>query len=335
MNYSVFIGIDVSKEKLDFVVLVEGKKVFHMEVKNNSKGIKEFLKALSKTLHVAPETCLFCLEHTGIYCNHFLKYANSNTLSVWLEDAMKIKVYHGLAREKNDALDAYRIAEYAYAKKHQIKLWEAPRDLIKELKNLLSLRERLVDTKIRIKTPMKEQGGFCDQSWNTDHKRLVQPILNKVETQIREVERKIKQIINGDQTLKKLFDLIVSVRGVGLIVGANTLVVTNEFKGITDPKKMACHCGVAPFKKQSGKSIRGKSKVSHQAHKKMKSLLNLSARSAIRNNGELRDYYLRKVAEGKNKMGVMNAVRNKIIHRMFACVRDDRKYENIYVNNLV
>ena len=113
------------------------------------------------------------------------------------------------------------------------------------------------------------------------------------------------------------------------------LILTNEFKSINDPRKMACHCGVAPFTFSSGKSIRGRTKVSHRAHKPMKALLNLAARSAVSSPGELRDYYERKVAEGKNKMLALNAIRNKIIHRVFACVRDGRKYEKIYTSALV
>jgi hypothetical protein len=46
--------------------------------------------------------------------------------------------------------------------------------------------------------------------------------------------------------------------------------------------------------------------------------------SAISSKGELRDYYLRKVEEGKNKMAIINAVRNKISHSLFACVRENR-----------
>lgn len=46
--------------------------------------------------------------------------------------------------------------------------------------------------------------------------------------------------------------------------------------------------------------------------------------------GDLAQYYQRKVQEGKNKMNVINAVRNKIIKRIFACVRDNRKYEKNY-----
>jgi len=63
------------------------------------------------------------------------------------------------------------------------------------------------------------------------------------------------------------------------------------------------------------------------ANKKIKTLLHLAAISAIRVKGDIQDYYLRKVAEGKHKMSVLNAVRNKIILRIFACVTQGRMFE--------
>lgn len=334
MQYSVFIGVDVSKETLDFVVLVEGEKQFHLCVSNDKSGVQQFYRKLTKQMGTDKNQFLFCLEHTGIYCNPFLEFASQKTLAVWLENAKKIKAYHGLEREKNDAIDAFRIAEYAYAKRHQTKLWEAPREVIGKLKNMIKLRERLINSKKRLLDPLREEKQFGDQEWAKEHKKLLQPVIDKSEKQIKEVEDKIKQLIEEDDHLKKLYNQVTSVKGVGMVVAINTLVVTNEFKSITDPKKMACHCGVAPFKKESGKSVKGRAKVSHQANKPMKTLLNLAARAAVSSKGELREYYLRKVEEGKNKMSVLNAVRNKIILRIFACVRDNRKYENIYIHTL-
>ncbi|MEM6526380.1 MAG: IS110 family transposase [Bacteroidota bacterium] len=336
MNLEVFIGIDVSKENLDFVVLQEGlDKPFHVQVENNTQGISSFYKRLCKEAKARKETYLFCLEHTGIYCNPFLEFATSKGLMVWLEDAKKIKAYHGLEREKNDAIDAYRIAEYGYAKQHKLTLWKPPREVVSQLKVMIRLRERLVASKSRLVVPLSEDKKFSTKKWSKKHDQLIQPVISKIEKQIKEVEQQIKELIKADSHLNKLYGFVSSVKGVGLIVTINTLVATNEFKQITEPRKMACHCGVAPFKKESGKSVRGKSKVSHQANKSMKTLYNLAARSAVSCNGELRDFYLRKVAEGKNKMSVMNAVRNKIIHRIFACVRDERKYQDIYTHSLV
>ena len=56
--------------------------------------------------------------------------------------------------------------------------------------------------------------------------------------------------------------------------------------------------------------------------------------SAIRVKGEIQDYYLRKVAEGKNKMLVLNAVRNKLIHRVCAVVHHQQKYDKNYTQTL-
>ena len=335
MKYKVFIGVDVSKEVLDFVVIIEGKKLFHLQVSNHKKGISLFYKRLLKEVNTDQNNWLLCLEHTGIYCNPLLEFVVDKTIPVWLENAAKIKVYHALERGKNDALDALRIAEYAYAKRDKVRLWEAPREVVSQLKSMIGLRKRLLTSKKRLLDPLKEEKQFGNKQWAKEHDKLLGPVIAKIEKQLKEVERKIQQLIDGDDHLKQLYQLITSVSGVGQIVAINTLVVTNEFKQITDPKKMACHCGVAPFKYDSGKSIRSRARVSHRADKSMKVLLHLAAMSAITSKGELRDYYLRKVEEGKNKMAVLNAVRNKIIHRVFACVRENRKYEKIYTHALV
>lgn len=335
MNFKVFIGIDVSKETLDFVPTIEDEALFHEQVSNDKKGISKLYKRLCKAVETSPEQWLFCMEHTGVYCNPMLEFAVEKGLVIWLESAAKIKAYHTLERGKDDALDALRIAEYAFAKKDKIRIWKAPRDIMIRLKSLIKLRERLITSKKRLLDPLGEEKQFCDKQWVKEHEKFLKPVLEKIEKQIKEVEQNIQQLINDDDGLKKLYNIITSVRGVGQIVAINTLVVTNEFKQITNPKEMACNCGVVPFKYDSGKSIRSRAKVSHRANKSMKVLFHLAAMSAISTNGELRDYYLRKVEEGKNKMAIINAVRNKIIHRIFACVRDERKYEKNYTHSLV
>lgn len=263
-----------------------------------------------------------------------MSYAAHQDLSVWLEAATKINAFHGAFRDKNDKIDALRIAEYAAAKVHKAHLWKPERKVIQKLKSLISLRSRLVNAKTSLSVPCNEEELYSDKEWHKEHQKRVKPVLDKMGEQIRDIEQKMKSLLNEDEQLSKLYQLVSSVKGVGLIVAANIIVVSNEFKSITEAKKMACHCGVVPFTKQSGKSLKTKSKVSKKANKKMKTLLNLSARSAVGSKGELQDYYLRKIAEGKNKMTALNAIRNKIIHRVFACVRDNRKYDNNYIHRL-
>lgn len=75
--------------------------------------------------------------------------------------------------------------------------------------------------------------------------------------------------------------------------------------------------------------------MSHQARKRLKSLFHLGAMSVIQMKGEFQDYYQRKGSEGKNKTLVLNAVRNKLIHRVCAVVRRGEKYDKNYAPTLV
>jgi transposase len=107
-------------------------------------------------------------------------------------------------------------------------------------------------------------------------------------------------------------------------------VVTDCFTGFTDSRKFACYAGIAPFEKQSGTSLKTKARVSHYANKKIKSLLNLSASSAILAVPELKAYNQRRVESGKSKMSTLNIVRNKIVHRIFAVVKRGTPYVSLY-----
>lgn len=147
--------------------------------------------------------------------------------------------------------------------------------------------------------------------------------MNSLSKDIQQLELQIKNTIRNDAYLKELFDLIESVKGIGPVIATEILIVTNEFKDITDPKKLACHAGVVPFEHQSGK-FKGRSKTSNKANKQLKALLHNGAMSAIQHSKEIKDYYIRKTSEGKHEMLVINNVCNKLIHRVFACVHRNR-----------
>lgn len=131
-----------------------------------------------------------------------------------------------------------------------------------------------------------------------------------------------------DESLNQQSKLLRTVTGIGKVLCWNLLYKTNGFISISDPRKMACYAGVVPFEHSSGTSVRGRSRVSHYADRDLKGILHLAAMSSIRLDGELRTYYLRKVAEGKNKMSVLNAVRNKILHRAFAVIKNQKPYQD-------
>jgi transposase len=107
------------------------------------------------------------------------------------------------------------------------------------------------------------------------------------------------------------------------------IVTTNGFTKFASWRKFATYCGIAPFPNTSGTSIRGKNKVSNLANKKLKSLFDLCAKSAIQNNPEMKIYYNRRIEKGKNKMSTINIVRCKLLARIFAIVKRQIPYVNM------
>jgi len=330
MEFEFFIGIDVSKNELDFAVRQGSRLLFHQETNNQPDAIKGFLKELKKQRGFELNKAVFCMEHTGIYSNHLLLLLHKQKANICLQAATHIKQSLGNIRGKNDKVDAIRISEYAYDKREKLRLWEPKRNVVQQLANLASARSRLITAKKLLKTPLGEHRDFSTKQIARQSLHSCNHSLKAIEADLERVDKAILFIISTDNELKRLFDLVTSVTGIGTITAAHIIVTTNEFKDISDPKKFACYAGVAPFTEESGKLIR-KARVHHMANKKMKTLLHMSAIVALRYNEDLRLFFERKVKqEKKHKMSVINALRNKLILRVFACVNQNRPYEKNY-----
>ena len=334
MKFEWFIGIDVSKAVLDFSVLHCAKHVFHLQVANTKAGVNSFFSKCKKA-NIDLEATLFCLEHTGLYNEKLVAMLSSSKLHVWVEQGLQVKRSLGLQRGKTDKIDAYRLSEYAFRFQDKCRLWKAPSASLKQLKHLTALSNRLLKAKKLLKVPVNEliQCG-ADKKSGSLIKQLNNPILTQIEKQLGAVEAQIKQVIHQDERLLELEQIITSVDGIGPVTAWEMMILTNQFQDITEGRKFACYAGVVPFDHQSGSSVKGRPRVSAFANKHMKQLLHLSALSATVMKGELNEYYTRKVAEGKNKMLVLNNIRNKMVLRVFACVNQNRKYEKSYTHTL-
>jgi len=329
-KYSYFIGTDISKDKLDHAVVYEGKVLFHKVTLNTPNGIMDILEDLLEIPGFRMPKALFCMEQTGIYGNYLLNTLSSHRANVVLETPIKIRNSLGIVRSKNDKIDAIRIANYAYQNRGKLQLWTPKRPILQQLSDMAALRNRLVNVQTALYRPIKEQSQFFKQR---DHQRLSNLCTTTVEAirhDIEAIDSIMQTTIAKDEHLSHLIHLVTSVPGIGPLTGLQIVICTNEFKDIRDPKKFACYAGIAPFVMESGK-YKGKARVSNFANKRMKSLLHLCALVAIRCVPEIKAYFERRTkVDGKNKMSVINAVRYKIILRVFACVNQDRCYEKTY-----
>jgi transposase len=329
-KYTYFIGTDVSRNKLDLAVM-EGKLLlFHREIKNEPEVINAFLQEIKSLKGFTTTRAVFAMEQTGIYCNHLLSCLQKLKANIVVEGTLQIRNSMGHIRGKNDKLDSIKIAEYAYKCREDLRLWVPKRKVVQQLASLSSLRYRLLTWHVAISTPLKEQATFVKKGTANESNRLCSRSIEAICKDIADVEAAIAVLIASDERLKHLTGLLTSVPCVGPVTAVQILVCTNEFRDIRCPKKFACYAGVAPFAKESG-TIKGKSRVSPIANKRMKALLHNCAVIAVRSVPEIKAYYERKTkTEGKHKMLVLNAVRNKLVLRIFSCVNQDRLYAKDY-----
>ena len=333
METIYFLGIDISKKKFDAALTLDGKTFHEAQIENAPSTIQLFFRDLKKQIS-SLNRVIVCLEHTGIYGFPLLDFLVKNQIKVIVEPALQIKQSQGMIRGKNDQVDAKRIATYAFKNRENLRFWQPQRHCIQQLKALLILRERMVKMKVQLEVPINESEDFVGSSILKQTIGNCQKTLRALQSDIQRIEKEIEALVSNDDQLSQQCKLATSVPGVGKITALNIIISTQEFSKIQEAKKFACYAGVAPFEHTSGSSIRGRTRVSKMANMTLKKLLHLAAMAAIRCNDELKMFYQRKVAAGKNKMSVLNAVRNKLISRIFACIKNNHMYEKIYKHTL-
>jgi len=239
---------------------------------------------------------------------------------------LEIKRSLGIVRGKEDKIDATKIALYAYRLRDEIKPYQMPSKHLLSLKRLLSLRERLVKQRTGFKSSIKEQKRVLIKKDNEILFATQQKMIHYLDKQIKAIDKQIKLIIKSNAKLEKQFKLIISIKGIGKQTALFMIVYTHGFTKFKTWRKFASYCGIAPFPNSSGTSIRGKTKVSNLANKKIKSLFDLCAKSAIQHNLEMKNYYTKKLEDGKNKRSIINAIRNKLVSRIFAVIQRQTPY---------
>ncbi|MBA2498514.1 MAG: IS110 family transposase [Chitinophagaceae bacterium] len=331
-QFNHFVGIDISKKTFDAALIPGGNTagMKHQAFTQNAAGFADFLDWLNY-YKIAHEEVLICMEHTGLYTYVLIDFLIATGLNLWVEMPLRIKKSMGLQRGGDDKAAAIQIALYAYRYKDQVLLWKPEQAIVLELRQLSAQRDRLKLSLNQLVVPLQEIAECShDAGIIKMQVKLQAPVIKAIEKSIASIETKIDNLIAADPATQATINRVSSIKGVGKQTAIHVFIYTKGFTTFSSGKQLASYCGVVPFTKSSGTSVRYKTQVSPFANKHLKKLLHLCAMAAIQHNDELNQYYSRKIAEGKNKMSVINAVRNKLVQRIFAVVRDGRNYVENY-----
>ena len=324
-----FIGIDISKAKIDVALLVSISplKFLNSKFKNNLEGFEKLNNWIKKQ-NLSFKDSLFCMETTGHYGWLLMSWLSSQEAFFVEESALKIKKSLGIARGHEDKLDARRIAKYAFEKQHSLNFSEFKSGNILQIKVLLTHRQQLVKQSVMIKNNIHFASEVNEVVENKLMIRQLEEHLEFVKAQKTEIETRIDEIIKENEEIKKNYELTKSVTGIGPVNAWFLIAFTNNFKDFSNGRKYAAFIGVAPYPFQSGTIDKG-SKVSFYSHKLLKVVLSNAATSAMTTDPQLKTYLNRKLDEGKHEGKIYNAIKFKLILRIFAVVKRGTPYQKL------
>ncbi|MGB8194756.1 MAG: IS110 family transposase [Chitinophagaceae bacterium] len=329
-----FIGVDVSKSWIDLsmMVVIDGVKQAMLSDKFNND--REGFKLVGQWLkyHGVPfnDTTLVVIENTGVYHRLIWEFCTAKGFSLHIGNAAGIKWSLGITRGKNDVTDSQRLCNYCYRHADELKATPVLDPAILQLKDLMTARSRLITQINSTKVYLKELKLSNSKALQNTMEKAHKAALDGMKKSLDLIEQQIKQIVDDHTAINKNYQLLISVPGIGHVTAIYMICCTANFASKISGKQLASYAGVVPFENQSGSSIRGRNKVHKMANKTLKKLLHMGARSIVNHHPEFKQYYERKLKEGKHDLSIINAIKNKIILRGVAVINNERKYVDNY-----
>lgn len=225
---------------------------------------------VNKNSEIKPTGRLYAFEHTGLYSIPLSLFLTEENIPYIIIPGLELKKSLGIARGKDDKIDAKAIAIYAYRRREEVKPYKLPSKHLLELRRLLSLRDKLVRQRTGFKSTNTEIKDFLTRKEHVTYFKVHEDMINALTIQIKVVEKKLLDIVMNDEQLKKMYELTTSVKGVGTQTALFLIAFTNGFTLFENSRKFASYAGIAPFPYKSGISIKGKTKVNEPANKKFK-----------------------------------------------------------------
>ena len=317
---SNILGIDVSKDKLDLVLLSEKDK-FHKVISNDMAGFKMLEKWLISR-HV--DRVHVCLEATGQYGDAVSEYLYGQGHDVSVVNPTRIKRYgeSKLHRNKTDKADADLIAEFCLKEKPA--LWEP---LNPDLKHLRALVRRLIDLQANYRQEESRLSSGEKDAW------VIQDLtvhLDYLKASIEATEAEIQNFTKGTPGLKAQQELLVSIPGVGKKSSARLLGEIGEISRFENAPQLAAYAGLNPKGFSSGSSVHKKTRISKQGRSELRACLYMPAIVAMTHNPVIRALKERLEKKQLPNMAIIAACMRKLLRIVYGVLKSQKPFDPEY-----
>jgi transposase len=314
-----FYGVDISKSFFD-VVDRTGK---HDQFSNDVKGFKGLLKFIK-------EDSLVVMEATGYYHYRLAQYLYEKGIAVSVVNPLSVKrfIQMKLSKIKTDKSDAKAICKYAQAT--QVPLYNGRNAVQAECLQLLSLQDLYLKQRTAVKNRLHGENALGIPS-KTVSRSLVR-MLKQLEKELAQIDNKLESLVRTIQ--EEQLEQLTSIPGMGKKTAMMLIVLTNGFTSFENARQLCCYSGLTPTLRQSGTSVRGRSRISKVGNRKLRNLLFMCSFTACKINKACREIYERIVEKGKSKKLALIAVCNKLLKQAFAIAKSGTYYQENYMSKL-
>lgn len=315
-----YVGIDVSKRKLD-VVLRVGESMRHKVCENTRSGFAALVAWLDKHQAVPSQTHV-CLEATGPYGEAVALALSEAGFRVSLINPAQVRGFAQtvLARNKTDRADAALLAHYCQMMRPAP--WEAPSPAWRTLRGWVERLEAL--------KAMRQQELNRREAYGAAGESQLLAAVGKhiawLDEEIARLERDIDRHIDGHPELKEQAALMSSIPGVSTTTVAKVLAYAGDVRRFGMARSLAAFAGVCPRQKTSGSSVRGRTMMSRMGHPALRRALYMPALVARRHNPVLRAFADRLQQSGMAPKAVIGAVMRKLVHLIYGVSKSGQPF---------
>lgn len=315
------LGIDVSKDTLDVVLLQDDHKAYGT-FDNHKVG---FAKLLGWLVSQKGGQVHACMEATGQYGDEIAEYLHQGGYGVSVVNPVRIKRYgeSKLHRNKTDKADAALIAEFC--RKENPVLWEPLPPYLKQLRQRV---RRLDDLQANYQQERNRLISGITDLWVvediTDH---LKDLSNRIQT----LKKAIFQVIAETPELQDQLDLLVTIPGIGKLTAARLLAEMGDISSFEDAPQLAAYAGLNPKGFRSGSSVHKKTRISKEGRAYLRYLLYMPGVVARNHNPIIRQFCDRLAQRNLPKKAITAAAMRKLLHLVFGVLKHKQPFDPNYL----
>jgi transposase len=327
-TYELFVGIDIAATTAAVSTQRPGAKASRsFTVDQTPESYSRLVNKLQAAGYM-PSCILVVMEATGSY---WMSLATR-----LLREGFRVSVINPaqahhfakalLKRAKTDAIDAQTLAQLAMVL--QPEPWIPPPPIYYELQQRLAQRDDLLNLRQQVRNQLHalEQHPVI----MTQVSIRMKDLLATLQSQIDEVEAEIAAALNQDSAWATAAERLQSIKGVGWVTAAWTLVTTLNFTTCDTVDSLTAYAGLAPMPRQSGSSIWHRPAIGHSGNGRLSTAFYMATLTAARFNPVIKRFYNRLREAGKPEKVARCAAARKLLHIAWAVVKKNQPFDPNY-----